>query len=274
LRANEMGVANEQKKLDEQISAIEERARVGRRASILLTFVPLILMGAVVVGFAYDIRQKRAEVAAMEDQKRKLDAELREEQEKLKKAEAAGEELDAKTSKLRDEKKELEDYLRGLREKGPERIIGGEVEAPPSVVLTAEGEGRDDFRPAPKAQIKPRPSGRAYEVTLSLDLPQAKLDSIQQVTYELNPLFYFVRHELTVTKAPFEAELTVYACKSTVLAKIVLKNGSKIEVDYDWCRAEGWPPPKQEQVEQEPEKGAEPKPPGPPNPRPPGLFPR
>jgi hypothetical protein len=241
--------------IEAEISAIESRARVRRRRSAVLTLVPVILTGALVLVFAYDIARKRTEVAAIEGQKRKLDEALREQASKLVKAEETGEELDAKISKLKEERKELEDYLRRRRSQGPDTPDGGGEEGPTSVVLAAEGESPEKLRVVPRTRVSPRRGGRVFDVVLSLDVVD-EMRSPVSVTYELNPVYYFVKRELTGGEAPsFEASLTVYACKSTVLVKIKLQDGSRMEVDYDWCRAEGWPAPAQEQVQlEEPEE--------------------
>jgi len=237
--------------IEAELSALAARARARGRRSALLTLVLVAVTGAFVLVFASDINHKRSEVAQLEAQKRRLDDELRTQQQKVEKAERAGEELDAKVEKLKEERKKLEDYIRTQRVEAP-AAAAKLSDAPSSVVLAAEDGAQDKLVVVPHARLAPTNSKRAFDVVLSIDVPTGDMSSIASVTYELNPIYYFVKRELVVEEPPFEAKVTVYLCKSTVLVKVKMKDGSKMEVDFDWCRANGWPAPQPEEVIEQP----------------------
>ena len=241
--------ADEKVNIEAELSAIEARARVRRRWSAFLTLIPVASTCAVVLVFASDIAKKRLELAAIEQQKKKLDDELRDKQEKLSRAAAEGQALDAKIEELNKDRNELEDYLRRLRLQVPGASDAGAAKGPDSVVLTSTGEAPSKFRVVPRATVKPRRSGRAYDVTLSLDITAGDPNSIDQVEYVLSPVYFDLKTAVMAYDAPFEGKFTVFGCRSTVMVKVLLKDGSNMELDFDWCSAEGWPLPKQEEVE-------------------------
>ncbi len=234
--------ADNQVDIDKELSTIEARAKTRRRRSMLATLVPVALTGLAVLVFAYDIHKKRAELSALDAEKRALDDELAAKQGKLEKATNTGEELETKIGRLRNEKKDLEDYLRSLRTEA-------KVEGPESVVLGAEGAKVEGLTVVPHARVTKSQSGRALDVVFSLDVQEGQTGRIKNVVYELNPVYYFVKREMTGGVAPsFEATASVFACRSTVLVKLTLEDGARMDLDFDWCRAEGWPAPKQEAV--------------------------
>lgn len=244
--------ADEKVDIDKELSAIEERAKTRRRRSVFATLVPVALTGLAVLVFARDIDKKRGELSAVEGKKREVESKLDAQRKELDEATRAGQELEKKIGRLRDEKKDLEDYLRGLRSTAPEGAAR-KAEGPESVVLEGEGKAPEGLQVIPRARVTPRASGRAMDVVLSLEVPEGQTNPIKSVVYELNPVYYFMRRELEGGPAPsFEATVTVYACKSTVLAKITLEGGARLDVDFDWCRAEGWPAAKPEQVVEPP----------------------
>jgi len=248
---------DEKEKIEAELSAIEARARVRRRRSALATLLPVALTAAVVLGFAIHISSQKQELHETRTVKEQLDAELRAEQDKLDQVEKSKKKLEEETKRLEERKKSLEDYLRSQRASGSGSAKIAEAhasaDAPESVVLSEEGDVPAGLRATPRARVTPRVGSKGvpvYDVVLSLDVPEAQKESISRVVYELNPIFYITKRELVGDDAPtFEAKASVYACKSTVLAKIELRDGSRMEVDFDWCRAEGWPAKKTEQLQ-------------------------
>ncbi|MRG98441.1 hypothetical protein [Polyangium spumosum] len=246
-----MSMDDEKEKLESELSALDERARTRRQQSMLVTIVPVLLTALIVVYFAIDIAKKNMELYDARKAKEELDQRLSEGQSKLEQVEKSRKALEEETRRLEDRKKDLEAYLRSQRAEAP--AVAGAArapEAPESVVLKEEGEVPEGLRPTPRAKVITRPGVRAlpiYDVVLSLDVPEAQKDSIKRVVYDLNPVFYISKRELVGGEPPsFEAAATVYACKSTVIVKIELVDGSRLELDYDWCRAEGWPQKSQE----------------------------
>ncbi|MDI3289142.1 hypothetical protein [Polyangium sp. 15x6] len=247
---------DEKERLEAELSALEERARSQRQRSMVVTLVPVLLTALVVVYFAIDIARKNVEIYDTRRAKDELDHRLSEGQAKLDEVEKSRKKLEEETRRLEDRKKDLEAYLRSQRAPAPPATAGvaagaGPVaEGPESVVLAEEGKVPEGLRPTPRAKVVQRPGaqgGALFDVLLSLDVPEAQKDSIKRVVYELNPVFYISKSELIGGSAPsFEAAATVNACKSTVIAKIELNDGSRMELDYDWCRADGWPQKRQD----------------------------
>ncbi|WP_281325908.1 hypothetical protein [Polyangium sp. 6x1] len=238
---------DERERLEAELSALEERARSQRQRSMLLTLVPVLLTALIVVYFAIDIAQKNIELYDTRKAKEELDQRLSEGQTKLDEVEKSRKKLEDETRRLEDRKKDLEAYLRSQRAESPLASAGiaRTADAPESVVLTEEGKVPEGLRPTPRVRVLQRPGIRGnsvFDVILSLDVPEAQKDTIKRVVYELNPVFYISKSELVGGDAPsFEAAATVSACKSTVVAKIELRDGSRMELDFDWCRTEGWP---------------------------------
>ncbi len=239
---------DEKEKLDAALEALEARARVRRRGSMLVTLVPVGLTALIVGGFAIHIGTKNLELYDARKSAEELDQRLAEGQVKLAEVEKSRKQLEDETKRLEDRKKDLESYLRSQRTEaeGPTTAgIARAVDAPESVVLAEEGKVPEGLRPTPRASVMSRPgiAGQpVYDVILSLDVAEAQKDAIARVVYELNPVYYISKRELVGGDAPtFEAAATVYACKSTVITKIELRDGSRMELDFDWCRSEGWP---------------------------------
>ncbi|MDC3955999.1 hypothetical protein KEG38_47185 [Polyangium jinanense] len=247
---------DEKERLEAELSALEERARSQRQRSMLVTLVPVLLTALIVVYFAIDISRKNVEIYDTRRAKDELDQRLNEGQAKLDAVEKSRKKLEDETRRLEDRKKDLEAYLRSQRTAAPPATAGAAAGAPPaaeapeSVVLAEEGKVPEGLRPTPRAKVVQRPDthgGTLFDVLLSLDVPEAQKDSIKRVVYELNPVFYISKSELIGGGAPsFEAAATVNTCKSTVITKIELSDGSRMEIDYDWCRADGWPQKRQD----------------------------
>lgn len=242
---------DEKERLERELSALETRARAQRQRSMLLTLVPVLLTALVVVYFAIDIARKNMELHDTRMAKDELDQRLSEEQAKLDEVEKSRKKLEEETRRLEDRKKDLEAYLRNQREELPPLAAATAgaaartADAPESVVLAEEGKVPEGLRPTPRVRVVQRPGIRGsavFDVIFSLDVSGAQKDTIKRVVYELNPVFYISKSELVGGDAPsFEAAATVNACKSTVVVKIELRDGSRMELDLDWCRAEGWP---------------------------------
>lgn len=254
---------DDKEKLEAELSALEERARARRQKSMVVTLVPVLLTALIVVYFAIDIAKKNIELYDTRKAKQELDQKLDEGQQKLDEVEKSRKKLEEETRRLEDRKKELEAYLRSQRGESPPASAGAAraPEAPESVVLKEEGKVPEGLRLTPRARVLPRPGVRGlavYDVVLYLDVPEAQKDSIKRVVYELNPVFYISKRELVGGDAPsFEAAATVYACKSTVITRVELRDGSRLELDFDWCRAEGWPQKGQEKQVVEPQSPQE-----------------
>ncbi|MDC0748088.1 hypothetical protein [Polyangium mundeleinium] len=243
---------DEKDRLEAELSALEHRARSRRQRSMLVTLVPVLLTALIVVYFAIDIAQKNVELYDTRKAREELDQKLSEGQVKLDEVEKSRKKLEEETRRLEDRKKDLEAYLRNQRaELYPLATAGAAAgaprttDAPESVVLAEEGKVPEGLRPTPRVKVVQRLGARGsvvLDVLLSIDVPEAQKEMIKRVVYDLNPVFYIAKSELVGGDAPsFEAAVTVNACKSTVVVKIELRDGSRMELDLDWCRAEGWP---------------------------------
>ena len=242
---------DEKDRLEAELSALEHRARSRRQRSMLVTLVPVLLTALIVVYFAIDIARKNVELYDTRRAREELDQRLADGQVKLDEVEKSRKKLEEETRRLEDRKKDLEAYLRNQREElhpSAAGVTAGAVritDAPESVVLAEEGKVPEGLRPTPRVRVVQRPGVRGsivFDVLLSLDVSEAQKEMIKRVVYELNPVFYIAKSELVGGNAPsFEAAVTVNACKSTVVVKIELRDGSRMELDIDWCRAEGWP---------------------------------
>ena len=237
---------DEKEKLEAELSALEARGRARRQRGMLLTLVPVLLTALIVVYFAIDIAKKNIELYDSRKAQEELDQRLSAGKLKLDEVEKSRKKLEEETHRLEERKNELEAYLRSQREEPPATAGAARApEGPESVVLVEEGKVPQGLRPTPRVRVLSRPGVRGlsvYDVVFYLDVPEAQKASIKRVVYDLNPVFYISKRELVGGDAPsFEAAVTVYACKSTVITKIELTDGSRMELDFDWCRAEGWP---------------------------------
>jgi TolA-binding protein len=271
----------DKEKLDAQFSLLDARARKRRRSSIIATIVLVGVTGLLVLRLARDIVDKQAQVQRVEKSRGDLDKQLRTEQEKLDAATAARKKLEAEIEDLEATKKSYQERIlsekdahnfglapQGNQEKnspagvweaggrvtaGPGDIAVGPPEARESEALLIEEAGKapEGMYIRPNVMVTPATgsSGREiFKIQLSLDIPEDKQADVERVTYHLSPKYY-MKNEIYGWAAPtFEARFNVFACESTVLARVRLRDGTTLAVDFDWCRYNGWPARKKEPV--------------------------
>lgn len=273
----------DKEKIDEQFSMLDARAKKQRRRSIVMTILLAIVTGALVMRLANDIVDKAAQVRRSEASRGQLDQQLRSEQEKLDSAVKTREKLEAEIKELEATKKSYQNRI--LSEKdahnfGEAQTIAngkypvatapmaesqafvdvGDVvptasasapgDAPP-LLIEESGKAPEGFSVQPNIKINPALglSGRGiFKVQVWLDIPEAKRANVESVTYHLSSKYYLKNTIEGGSVAPFEAKFNVFACESTVLARIRLRDTTTLAVDFDWCRAEGWPARKKELV--------------------------
>lgn len=270
----------DKQKFDEQLSLLDARARKRRRFSLLLTAVLVGVTASLVLQLARDIVDKQAQVHRAEQSRGELDERLRTEEQKLDKATRAREKLEAEIRQLEATKKTYQDRILGEKEahnlgssqgvtngKSPNDSVPIEARIPAglqgtqapvaaaqehqALLIEESGKAPEGFSIKPSVKVTPGVgvSGRnIFKVQLWLDVPEAKRADVERVTYHLSPKYY-LRNEIEGGAQPtFEAQFNVFACESTVLARVRLRDGTALAVDFDWCRHESWPARKKEPV--------------------------
>jgi TolA-binding protein len=271
----------DKEKLDAQFSLLDARSRKRRRSSIIITIVLVGVTGTLVLQLAKDIVNKQAQVQRVEKSRGELDQQLRSEQEKLDTATQSRQKLEEEIKELEAVKKSYQDRI--LSEKDAHNFGEGErahpgkfptqddphVEAPPNgigdnvpvgppvaqeseaLIIEEAGKAPEGLYIRPDITVTPALglSGRQiFKIQVSLDLPEAQRSNVESVTYHLSPKYY-LKNEVEGGGAPnFEAKFNVFACESTVLARVRLRGGTTLAVDFDWCRYSGWPVRKKEPV--------------------------
>ena len=271
----------DKEKLDAQFSLLDARSRKRRRSSVVATIVLVGITGLLVLRLARDIVEKQAQVQLVEKSRSELDKQLKSEQEKLDAATASRKKLETEIRELEAVKKSYQERI--LSEKDAHnfglsltddlgkpaaptesssggRIPGNQVDiavGPPeaqvseALLIEESGKAPEGFYIRPNVTVTPTTglSGReVFKVQLSLDVPEDKQADIERVTYHLSPKYY-LKNEIYGWAAPtFEARFNVFACESTVLARVRLRDGTTLAVDFDWCRDAGWPARKKEPV--------------------------
>lgn len=267
----------EKEKFDAQLSVLDARARKHRRSSVVMTVVLVVVTGALVLQFAKDIVRKQALVYSAESSRGELDKKLKSEQEKLNAATRAREKLEAEVRELEETKRNYQNRIlsdkdahnMGLRPResqgkpagspsagtkvdpDPEDIPTTDTPKSGELIIEESGKAPEGFYIKPAVKVTPGigSSGKdIFKVELSLSLPEARRADVETVSYHLSPKFY-LRNEIGGgNEAPYEAKFNVFACESTVLARIRLRDGTTLAVDFDWCVVPGWPVRKREPV--------------------------
>lgn len=272
----------DKEKIDAQFSMLDARARKRRRRSIIVTVVLTCVTGWLVLRLARDIVDKQAEVQRVETSRGELDKRLKSEQEKLEAAVETREKLEAEIKDLEATKKSYQNRILSEKDAHNMGLVGGSSngKTPPpglppdesqagtnprlptddvagrlpdtsTLVIEESGKAPAGFFIKPIIKVVPAigNSGREiFKIQLELDIPEAKRGDVERVTYHLSPKYY-LRNALEGGAAPtFVAKFNVFACESTVLGRVHLRDGTTLAVDFDWCREEGWPPRKKEPV--------------------------
>lgn len=271
----------DKEKIDAQFSLLDARSRKRRRSSIVATLVLISVTGLLVLRLARDIVDQQAQVQRVEKSRGDLDKQLRTEQEKLDLATAARKKLETEIRELEAKKKSFQDRI--LSEKDAHNfggVSGGNlgkepptgnrqpqetetgtqgdvVVGPPvaqeteSLLIEESGKAPAGLYIRPNVTVTPATglSGKEiFKVQLSLDIPEANQSDVERVTYHLSPKYY-LKNEINGGRGPnFAAKFNVFACESTVLARVRLRGGTTLAVDFDWCRYIGWPARKKEPV--------------------------
>jgi cell division protein ZapA (FtsZ GTPase activity inhibitor) len=255
--------------IDAQFSALDERSRKMRRKSIAQTVALVVITGLLVLRLANDIVQKQAQVQSVEKSRGELDQRLKSEQEKLSAAIQTREKLEGEIKDLEATKRSYQNRILGEKEAGnvssgagkapefPLSPTNGQPDpddaavTPPSLIIEEVGKAPEGFFIKPSVIVQPGQgsSGRdVYKILLSLEVPATQHENIEQVSYHLSPNYY-LRNQIEGGGSPnFEAKFNVFACESTVLARVKLRGGTTLAVDFDWCREKGWPERKREPV--------------------------
>lgn len=269
--------AGDQEKLDAQFSLLDARSRKRRRSSVVATIVLVGITGLLVLRLARDIVDKQAQVQLVEKSRIELDKQLKSEQEKLDAATVARKKLEAEIKELETVKKSYQERIlsekdahnfglslpeeeQGKSPRGNEPTTTGQNDiavGPPEaqesegLLIEESGKAPEGFYIRPHVMVTPSTgsSGREiFKVQLSLDIPEDKQGDVERVTYHLSPKYY-LKNEIYGWAAPtFEARFNVFACESTVLARVRLRDGTALAVDFNWCRYVGWPARKKEPV--------------------------
>lgn len=258
-------------KIDEQFSLLDARARKRRRSSVVLTLALVAVTAMLVLRLAGDIVDKQAQVTRVEQSRGELDQQLRSEQEKLDAAIRIREKLEAEVKELEATKKGYQQRILSEKEahntggsqgtgydkplpasapSAESRVDPDAVGAAPLLIEEA-GKAPQGFVLTPNITVTPGrgTSGREiFKVQLSLDLPEAHRGNVERVVYHLSPKYYMRNTIEGGSAPPFEANFNVFACESTVLARVKLRDGTTLAVDFDWCRHEGWPDRKKQPV--------------------------
>lgn len=265
----------EKEKFDEQLSLLDARARKQRRSSIIMTVVMVVVTGALVLQFARDIVRKQAQVHYAETSRGELDQKLKSEQEKLDAATRAREKLEAEVKELEETKRNYQNRILSDKDAHNLGIAGRENQGKPTLAPTGSnagpipedvptqdraaghllieesGKAPEGFYIKPSITVTPGigSSGKdIFKIHLSLELPEAQRGAVENVSYHLSPKFY-LRNEIGGGDvAPYDAKFNVFACESTVLARVRLRDGTTLAVDFDWCLVPGWPARKPEPV--------------------------
>ena len=266
----------EKEKFDVQLSLLDARARKHRRSSVVMTVVLVVVTGALVLQFAADIVRKQAQVHYAESSRGELDKQLKSEQEKLNAATRAREKLEAEVRDLEETKRSYQNKILSDKDahnmgvRPPESqgkpvaspTAGTRVDPDPEdvptktpksgeLIIEESGKAPEGFYIKPNVKVTPGvgSSGKdIFKVQLSLDIPEARRADVEIVSYHLSPKFY-LRNEIGGgNEAPYEARFNVFACESTVLARVRLRDGTSLAVDFDWCVVPGWPVRKREPV--------------------------
>ena len=272
---------------DEQLSQLDARARKRRRKGLILTAVLIGVTGSLVLQLARDIVAKQAQVRRAEQSRGELDEQLKSEQQKLDKATRTREQLEAEIRQLEATKKSYQDRILAEKEahnlnsnqgatngKNPPDPGAGTGRHDPTESQTAPPQQQSDAADAPvpveeallieeegkapagffiKPSVNVTPalgfSGRdIFKVQLTTDVPEGKRADVERVSYHLSPKHY-LRNVIEGGAAPtFEAKFNVFACESTVLVRVKLRDGTALAFDFDWCRHENWPDRKKEPV--------------------------
>jgi len=229
---------DEKAKINEAYSSMQSRVLALRRRSMLVTLVPLIGVGIIVLLLARDVSDRieglkvQANDLKQEVEKRKGEREsLEEENKKLKK----------ENEQLEERKQSLKEFIERQRDR---HVPMAGAAAPPSVVLSEQGAIPETFDIVPRAKVTMgrEPNGRpVINVRFSLDIPEAHHALIENVTYQLNEAVYPNSALVSKTPPTFAVELMVYECVGTALATVKLQNGSIKTIAFDWCKEQGWP---------------------------------
>lgn len=257
-----------------QLSLLDEQSRKRRQKSIVQTIILVAITGMLVLRLAQDIVDKQAQVQHVENARGQLDQKLKSEQEKLDTAIRAREKLEGEIKDLEATKRSYQNRILGEKEPSASAGSGAgkpansvEVNSPPSpngldpqddatgaptaIIIEEVGKTPDGFTVKPTVFVQQGVgiSGREiYKVLLALEIPENHRGNVERVSYHLSPTYY-LKNMIDGGGAPnFEAKFNVFACESTVLARVLLRNGTMLAVDFDWCRESGWPIPKREPV--------------------------
>jgi len=138
---------------------------------------------------------------------------------------------------------------------GPPQQQADAVDAPvpaeEALLIEEEGKAPAGFFIKPTVNVTPALgfSGRdIFKVQITTDVPADKRADVERVSYHLSPKHY-LRNVIEGGAEPtFEAKFNVFACESTVLVRVKLRDGTALAFDFDWCRHENWPDRKKEPV--------------------------
>lgn len=283
--------------IDAQFSLLDEKARKRRHKSIVQTIILVAITGTLVLRLAKDIVDKQAQVQSVEKSRGELDQRLKSEQEKLDSAIRAREKLESEIKDLEATKKSYQNRILSEKEahnnsSGAGKPIGNretqdtpppdtkvgeeEMQAGAPIFIEEVGKAPEGFTIKPMVTVEPGTgvSGRQiFKVLVALEIPEQHRANIERVSYHLSPKYY-AKNTIDGGSAPtFEAKFNVFACESTVLGRVLLRNGTMLAIDFDWCREPGWPVRKREPVMVNPEDAKTPPNPlvGPETQRPPGI---
>jgi hypothetical protein len=286
----------DQDNIHAQFSLLDEQSRKRRQKSIVQTIVLVAITGFLVLRLAKDIVDKQMQVQNVEKSRGELDQKLKSEQEKLDAAIRTREKLEGEIKDLEATKRSYQNRILGEKQASANGGTGAGKPAPTSEnQIPNSPNGRDPVDDAGEAPdvttpiieevgkkpegftIKPNVivlqgtgiSGREiFKVSLMLEVPEHHRANVERVSYHLSPKYY-LKNMIDGGGAPnFEAKFNVFACESTVLARVLLRDGTMLAVDFDWCREPGWPVPKREPVIVNAEDAKTPPNPSPPLPEP------
>jgi hypothetical protein len=136
----------------------------------------------------------------------------------------------------------------------PRQTADMQADMPPpeeALLIEESGKAPPGFFIKPKVNVTPAvgASGREiFKVELETDVPEGKRADVERVSYHLSPKYY-LRNVIEGGDAPtFQAKFNVFACESTVLVRVKLRDGTALAFDFDWCHHENWPDRKKEVV--------------------------
>ena len=269
----------DKEKIDAQFSMLDARSRKRRQTSVIATVAITCVTGILVLRLARDIVDKQAQVSRVEKARGELDEKLKSEQDKLDAAVRTREKLESEIKDLEAAKRSYQNRIlsekdahnmgsvestNGGQGKPPQGIsktplddvpknggIAADLGEAPALLIEEAGKAPAGFYIKPVVQVVPTigTSGReVFKVALALDIPESERANVERVTYHLSPKYY-LRNAIEGGAGPsFEAKFNVFACESTVLARVHLRGDIKVAVDFDWCRESGWPIRKKEPV--------------------------